>query len=73
MKECNRKAINTYYFLRKYKKWKIYFGHFVDKGHKMQTSFERLASKNAATRRLHQTCGKHQIYIKIMSSGYHMD
>ena len=53
-------------FSKKFEKWKIYFEqlvlaalncYFGDNGHKMQTSFKTLVSKNAATWRLYQTSG----------------
>ena len=64
MKECERNPISKYFFSRKFKTWKIHFAPLVlaalkcccaDNGHKMQTSFKTLVSKNAATWRLHQT------------------
>ena len=61
MKDCKRNAINKFFSI-KLKKWKIYFGPLVlaalkgrieallgDNGHKMQTCFKTLLSKNAAT------------------------
>ena len=54
------------FFSRKFEKWKIYFGplvltalkyYFGDNGHKMETSFKTLVSKNAATWRVYQTSG----------------
>ena len=58
MKECKRNVIKEYFFSRKFEKWKIYFGplvlaalkcYFGNNGHKRQTSFKTLVSKNAAT------------------------
>ena len=63
MKECKRNAINKYFFLRKFEKWKIHFRplvlealkcYFGDNVHKTQTFFKTIVSKNAATWRLHQ-------------------
>ena len=57
MKECKRNAVNKYFFSRKFKTWKIHFGLLLailkcccgGNGHKMQTSYKTLVSKNAAT------------------------
>ena len=59
MKESKKKRYQ--HFSRKFKKWKIYFWplvlaamkcYFGDNGHKMETSFKTLVSKNAATKLL---------------------
>ena len=55
-----------FFFSRKFKKWNIYFGTLIlaglkcycgGNGHKMQSSFKTLVSKDAVTWRLHQTSG----------------
>ena len=54
------------FFSRKFKKWNIYFGPLIlaglkcycgGNGHKMQSFFKTLVSKDAVTWRLHQTSG----------------
>ena len=59
MKECKRITINKYSFEKKsdveyLSAAKCYRG---DNGHKMETFFKTLVSKNAATWRLHQISG----------------
>ena len=66
IKECKRNVIKKFFFSRKFEKWKIYLGplvlavlkcYFGDNGHKMQTTFKTLVSKNAAKWRLYKHLG----------------
>ena len=64
--EKQKKRKQEIFFSKKFMKWKIYFGplvltslkfNFGVRGHKMQTSFKKLASKSTTAWRLHQTSG----------------